>query len=1314
MHLRARSPDDDRMAFDLSGEVDLGGPESAGDFRTELKMTPIDLAAITAARLPTGVREVWEQLHLRGSVAGTALRFTPESGMDITITLADVSLNAPIASGRAEITGSRPPRMEGVAGTLRLVQSGPSRGLHADMRGLFEDLPARVRFDSRALSLDAEYGAVVMADRFQLEKDPRILWFAPEVVHRNFERFSGPTAVVDARIEVNRRPPLGPGLPGETSIAGTLVFENGSAAYEVFPYPMTALSGTVRFSDDEVRIVGIRGRGPTGARLFAEGTIDTSTAQGGYDIRVTATDVPIDSTLRAALLASPGAPMVDAVFSQKRLDELVAGGLVAVPGLGPGAGPGVPRFDLFSGTVDSIQVHVLAWGQKEAEPVIHQDIAVRFRDVNALPEMFPYPLKGTDVSVRIGDDAVVAHGENVTGLYGGAAEFDARIDVLPADDAMNAANGGSSAWRYRPTLRIRTERFPIEPVLINALPDAAAGPSAGGPGGAFSIKEFLLKLGLNGPVDAAIDVTPGGRGIDQPSVAASILFDKVTAAPEHPGDPGSGLPLAIDSLIGAITASSTGVSIDSLEGTLAPRQPDPALVGPLLGARFRIDGEWSFAGSGAPAAPGKTDLALAVADLDARLAVEDLLRLFSPSAAERVLAVRRDRDPSGRVDLTLSVKDLDRGGRGLGVTASVSKAGGLAVTVAGQRAEIVQEGGSLTARLELPEAASGRPPPPARIDLDRLSAQLRIDGEPMGSLSVSGEFSPPTEGSAGGAGTPLLVFRPLEAELRGVRLESPVTRRLAERLGGESVGEVVARYTPEGLIDGEVRLTLPGGAADPARWEPTVTLRPRWLALTLGEGDDRRRVLLPLISGEAHLDRAGGVFDELTVLDEGLLARFNGRWRRGPADGAQGPALQPGGWSVDGLLNVETQGLPPALLALLPPSIESGLSASRVQLLGELTVPNASVRVWNDAGEEGAPEFAVAGSARVTGLFADPGLSVHDAAGEVRFSSARSGGGPAETRLELDGASMRIAGLRLVNASGRLTLPGDGTARVPDLQGEAYGGRLFLEAQSGPRAGGGGGRGAYSGALKLAGVRFADVLRDLERNSPVGGGPLPPLSLAPAPPEEPAPDGSRGLIEAQLSVSGTTGEDASRSGRGEVRIAGGRAVLELPGLTPVLSLAAMQFPTSSPFDFAHADVHLVNGTLYFDDLVILSDALALLGAGSVGTDGRRLDLHMVARGRSKVPLLTDLLDSFRDELVTARVLGSLAAPRVSLENFSAVRSVFGGRANPLSQALRVDLDRLERDRQRTLGVSGPVAGRPAPRADTPPLSPAEAGRPARP
>lgn len=1294
VRFHAQNAADALMAFDANGEIDLAAVHG------EIATSSIDLSRWLPRYIPSHSRELWEELRLRGRITGSVIRYSTESGIDTTLTLDDVSLNAPIASGRQEITGSRNPRMEGVAGTLRVVAAGPAVGLHADLRGLFEDLPAHVRFDSRGLSLNSAYSAVVLARRFQLEKNPRILWFAPEVVHRNFEKFSGPTAVIDARIEISRKPPEVPegDVPGETSIAGTLVFEKGTAAYEVFPYPMVDMSGTVRFDDDKVQIVGIQGRGPTGALLFAEGSIDPPTADSRYDIRVTASDVPIDDVLRAALLASKGAGIVDAVFSTKRLDELVAKGLVARPGVAnsvPPAPPDPPSFVPFTGTIDSIQVHVFS-GFGSEQPV-HQDIAVRFKQVHALPDAFPYPLIGTDVAVRITDDAVHIRGEKLTGLHGGNAALEARIDIVQM----------GAAWDYRPTVRLHTEMFPIEPLLINALPQQLGSASdQKAPGDAFSIKSYLTELHLNGPVDADISVTPGAKPGDDPVASAAIIFDGVSARPDHKG---TGRPIVMENLVGAIRYDPQGLAIDSLEGRLIPADVQPGEQGPPIATEFRIDGDWSLAPAalGAAVGGGQSNLNIVAKNLDSTLAAEDLLRPIVPGTAEEIVRLRAERNPEGRTDLKVDVRrsmieTADVRGAVTSVDVEASNARNFQATLAGERVELLQDSGTLGVTLTVPDRGIA---PPPRVVFKEFAAQLRLNGQDVGHATATGIVSFPEEATPERSARPMLVHEPLEVTLRGLLLESAVARHLAGRFGGAAVTRQIETLKPEGILDGELRLAQRETKADPADWSMWLAIRPRWLAVTLGdeaaqaESEPPRRLLFPLISGQMTVEGDGGQFDELTVVDDGWSARFNGRWNLTPSPEPAAPAS----WGVTGLLDFDSGGIPASLVAMLPRAVGEGIDNAKLQVLDGIESRDTSVRIWSTGAPDEPISYAVVGKADISGFFAYPGLTIDDASGRLTFSASREGNAPGKASVALKQGVMRIAGLKVTSASGEIDMAeaplGDAGSTpaapgraidVPTITGEAYGGRIFITAHAQTPADA---PAQYAGSLQLAGIRFADILRDLQRNKPSVEGPRPPHTLSIKDDDLP-PDGSRGLLEAQLTLRGVTGDSASRTGRGEVSIAGGNAVLDVPGLTTLLSIASLQLPVSSPFDYAHADVHIEGDTLFFDRTAVLSDSLAILGGGSMSTEDFAIDLRMAARGRSRIPVLTDIFDAFRDELLTARIRGTPDKPELSFENFAAVRAAFGGSQNPLADAIHTDLDKLERDRQRTLGVAGvgvPVA-----------------------
>ncbi|MFN5957548.1 MAG: hypothetical protein ACK462_06385, partial [Planctomyces sp.] len=178
-----------------SGKVDLNtGEASVSLSSVELSRWPID-------RVPSAFREIWGQMRLRGELASTRLRSRPGAGVFTELELRDVWLNVPVPAGQLELTGGRTPPMRGVSGRIVF---GPG-GVEANLVGSLEDLTASVSFRSTGLGGDAPYTCTITARDFLLERDPRLLWYAPPVVQRTLMKFSGPTAMLDAEIRIERK-----------------------------------------------------------------------------------------------------------------------------------------------------------------------------------------------------------------------------------------------------------------------------------------------------------------------------------------------------------------------------------------------------------------------------------------------------------------------------------------------------------------------------------------------------------------------------------------------------------------------------------------------------------------------------------------------------------------------------------------------------------------------------------------------------------------------------------------------------------------------------------------------------------------------------------------------------------------------------------------------------------------------------------------------------------------------------------------------------------------------------------------------------
>jgi len=178
--------------------------------------------------------------------------------------------------------------------------------------------------------------------------------------------------------------------------------------------------------------------------------------------------------------------------------------------------------------------------------------------------------------------------------------------------------------------------------------------------------------------------------------------------------------------------------------------------------------------------------------------------------------------------------------------------------------------------------------------------------------------------------------------------------------------------------------------------------------------------------------------------------------------------------------------------------------------------------------------------------------------------------------------------------------------------------------------------------------------------------------------------GNNARIDGRLSVSGQTGKTASRVGDGAVRVSGGK-VVNIPVLVALLRLSNLQFPASQDLDYFQSEFTLSGNTVTFNRLAALSESVAVLGEGTLTLPELTLDLTLASRGREvRIPLLTGLFESLRDEIFSARIGGTLGAPTLSAESLSGTRRLFtaanrSGSGTPISAEQRLrDIERQAR------------------------------------
>ena len=310
----------------------------------------------------------------------------------------------------------------------------------------------------------------------------------------------------------------------------------------------------------------------------------------------------------------------------------------------------------------------------------------------------------------------------------------------------------------------------------------------------------------------------------------------------------------------------------------------------------------------------------------------------------------------------------------------------------------------------------------------------------------------------------------------------------------------------------------------------------------------------------------------------------------------------------------------------------------------------------------GGAEVTIAGADRDTllrstrrfdGLSFDVGgASVHEVEGAAIIEIDTADARPLDATLTFESA--RVQRVRLGRGVARVVaLEGGGVFVVPSFEADAYSGRVFGVAKFvRERAAAGGQRPIeYQVEAQLSGVSFGALRQDLGV-APTGSS------------EDERATSPLGQVDATIALAGVAGDLSTRVGRGAARVWGG-AFLRLPLLSRLIELSNLQLPTGESLDFAHARFFLEGDTVVFEEMGVASDSVTLIGQGSMRWPTLALDVLVTSRAARRAPLLSDLIEAFRAELVPTRVTGTPTDPKYSVESLRTTRrfldSIFGRR-----------------------------------------------------
>ncbi|MCE7974312.1 MAG: hypothetical protein DYG92_08335 [Leptolyngbya sp. PLA1] len=718
-----------------------------------------------------------------------------------------------------------------------------------------------------------------------------------------------------------------------------------------------------------------------------------------------------------------------------------------------------------------------------------------------------------------------------------------------------------------------------------------------------------------------------------PDFRVEVRSDGMAATPAPRGGPGR---VRASGVAGAIVVTPDRVRAD-LKGKFSAAEGARDSAGEVSLDRTR---------SSAPGGPALSLKATAT-DADAALPIEDFVQAFAPEAAAEIAAVREEFAFSGRwsgvVDVSVTGEDEPS------VRIEVERADALSLLTPGGRAGATTDNGRFT-------FTRGRAGSPSTVRFDQWSGRVTTDGQDDGTATASGLLT--TTGLPAG--------ETLRVEVVGNRFESGVSRWLAARsIAGAD--EAIRRHNPRGLFD--LSLTLQPG---PQGWLASGALMPRSLVLSMS-GED---VPLGSPTGRVEFRPGQGQVRDLVLMgagDRGITGSISGGWITD----------DDGGRAVHAEMRLLSGADPAALLAQMPTGLRAALDELKVRVTGPVSFEPLRLSLNFDAkGELGA--YAAGGTIGVADLSMEPGVEVGQGKGRIEFNAERAGAlDPSSYDVWGLFDSVRLSGITMTGARARVVGDPSGRVLIPHLSGVCHGGRFAGEAEVGPAAEDGR---TYSMAAQFSGVRFASLLAE----------------FAPAAEQDetavaPAPDESRGLLDASLTIGGRTDRPETRRGRGTGSITGGR-VMSLPLLVPLIRASNLELPFEERLDFARADYFIEGALVNFEELSIFSRSVEFFGFGTVRWPDLALDLRFRPRARTRIPLLTPVLEGVRNELVGAQVVGTLREPDVTFTALGGTQrfigSMFG--SSPSEQQRRLeDIERRANARPRTPARdSSPIGDQP--------------------
>lgn len=1167
-----------------------------GDFNVEtlsgaLRLVDLDLDRWQGWSAPVAARALWKQMNIRGRIAEASFTADPDSNINASFTLAGVRLTMPIESPDmdADLITARD-----VDGVVRFTPGGVA----AELVGIVEDLPARVEFRTDGLSVNAPLTCTITTERFLVREKPDLLSFVPGEARDLFNEFGGPTGEVSGYVTLSRGAPMGSSAAPIVA-RGELRIERGKGAHEVFPYPVESISGAIRFDEEKIELIDVRGVCPTGATLTATGTIAPPAEGKVVHIEMLLGDIPTDETLDRAMPTEAqrvlrtliDRPALEALRRRRllRTSEDADRLMIRLSAIAreleenaPGAGGSSirrvellrerdqirallksPAFDLGGFADATVRID-----REGPDDDLHTTIDIRFDRAGLLPEPFPYPFMATNFNIVVTGDGVTATADKLEGPTG------ARGDLIAAITFPDETNGSPGAT----LIDIDLTRGPVDALLLAATPTQAGEGSA-------NLYDVVSGLRYGGDLTGSILIDSQEPDEFRADLTLSNVGLALDLAPG--GEGGAQEPLEVTGLSGPMTVTDTRVVVGPI-------------VGEFRGSPVRVRGGWSEddPDSGDGPSPIRARIELDRFDLQSR--IDPVIALLGEESAERWASLRDSRSVHGVLDLSTDLTLLP--GEPPVVRTALTNVRDLSFTAGASVVEIERLNGEIVADQD-------------RLRLIGCGGSFRLDHRLDGRLRLNGDV-------------PLNPGRPVQIEvaLTETRFDAQFLRSLSGSQGAPaSLQQWIDERQPGGVCDATLTVRRETGA-EGLDW--ALAISPR--ALELQSGEDTLR--LEASGPGAVVTSEGGEIERLRLENEDCVIDASGRWRHGSRA------------AVDLDFTIDAQRMPRGLGALLPPDVHDLIESLEIGIERPWELTRGELRWRTDA-----QHFV--GEARFRGLRCDPGVAITDADGDavMRIERSEERSDP-EIEFAVRTDAMRLAGVRMTGGEMSLhsgALPG--RLVIDRIGADTHGGRFTGQVTIDTTTQGDDAHDDvawYEAMFDFAGVEVQSLLSET-------------ASLADS--ERPGSDsgkspfeGFTGTFDGRLSMAGAVGDQRSRRGRAVFRVEGGELTMA-PLAMPIIELSNLRPPTGEALERADAEVYLEGSIVHVEELRLRSDSISIVGTGEVTWPGMALSMAFNSRSNHRVPLLSDLVEGLRNELITTLVTGTLLDPKFRTEALPGTR-----------------------------------------------------------